>query len=143
MSDRPTSQASEPAWLLDQLVTAVPGARSAVLLSTDGIAKFWYGLPQDEAQVFGAMASGLCSIARGVGKQFGDDDGVRQVFVELNGVVAYVCAAGANGVLAVLAEPEADAGVLGFEMAQMVKRVPDHLSTPIRAAAAAPAAGLR
>jgi predicted regulator of Ras-like GTPase activity (Roadblock/LC7/MglB family) len=104
-----------------------------VLLSSDGIAKSWHGLPQDEAQVFGAMASSLCSIAKGVGTRFGDNDGVRQVFVELNGVVAYVCSAGANGVLAVLADPEADAGVLGFEMAQMVKRVPDHLGTPARA----------
>jgi hypothetical protein len=33
--------------------------------------------------------------------------------------------------------------VLGFEMAQMVKRVPDHLSTPVRTAAATPAAGPR
>jgi predicted regulator of Ras-like GTPase activity (Roadblock/LC7/MglB family) len=143
MIDRPTSQAAEPTWLLDQLVTAVPGARSAVLLSSDGIAKFWYGLTLDEAQVFGAMASGLCSIARGVGKQFGNDDGVRQVFLELNGVAAYVCSAGANGVLAVLADPEADAGVLGFEMAQMVKRVPDHLGTPARAVVATPADGHR
>jgi predicted regulator of Ras-like GTPase activity (Roadblock/LC7/MglB family) len=143
MTDRHVRQVPEPTWLLDQLVTAVPGARSAVLLSSDGIAKYWHGLPQDKAQILGAMASGMCSIARGIGKHFGDNDSVRQVFVELSGVVAYVCAAGANGVLAVLADPEADAGVLGFEMAQLVKRVPDHLGTPARAPVAMPADGHR
>jgi predicted regulator of Ras-like GTPase activity (Roadblock/LC7/MglB family) len=136
MTDRHVRPVAEPTWLLDQLVAAVPGTRSAVLLSSDGIAKYWHGLGPDQAQVLGAMASGLCSIARGIGRTFGNDDGVRQVFVELHGVVAYVCAAGPNGVLAVLADPEADAGVLGYEMAQLVKRVPEHLGTPARPPAA-------
>jgi predicted regulator of Ras-like GTPase activity (Roadblock/LC7/MglB family) len=132
MSDGPASQGQDLRWLLQRLVQAVPGARRALLLSADGLAKYWYGLDADEAAVLAAMASGLCSVARSVGSRFGDGDGVRQVVAELNGVVIFVTTAGPGAVLAVVAGPEADAGVLGYEMAQLVKRVPSHLSTPPR-----------
>lgn len=132
MTDRPTNQAQDLTWLLSSLVQAVPGARQALLLSSDGLAKYWYGLDTDEAAVLAAMASGLCSVARSVGTRFGDGDGVRQVVAELNGVMMFVTTAGPGAVLAVLAGAEADAGVLGYEMGQLVKRVPSHLATPPR-----------
>ena len=136
MTDRPTNQAQDLTWLLRSLVQTVPGARRALLLSSDGLAKYWYGLDNDESAVLAAMASGLCSVARSVGTRFGDGDGVRQVVAELNGVMIFVTTAGPGAVLAVLAGPEADAGVLGYEMGQLVKRVPSHLTTPPRHAVA-------
>ncbi|HEX4721969.1 MAG TPA: roadblock/LC7 domain-containing protein, partial [Pseudonocardiaceae bacterium] len=72
MTDRPTNQAQDLTWLLRSLVQAVPGARRALLLSSDGLAKYWYGMDTDEAAVLAAMASGLCSVARSVGTRFGD-----------------------------------------------------------------------
>jgi len=132
MSDKPIHQPQDLSWLLQGLVHTVPDVRSALLLSSDGLAKHWYGVATEEAEVLAAMASGLCSVARSVGTRFGDGDGVRQVVAELNGVVIFVTTAGPGAVLAVLASPEADAGVLGYEMGQLVKRVPSHLSTPLR-----------
>jgi predicted regulator of Ras-like GTPase activity (Roadblock/LC7/MglB family) len=51
---------------------------------------------------------------------------------ELDDVLLFVSAAGSGAVLAVIAGKEADPGVLGYEMAQMVKSVRPYLSTPAR-----------
>jgi predicted regulator of Ras-like GTPase activity (Roadblock/LC7/MglB family) len=143
MTDWPTNTQQNLTWLLQNLVKDVPDARSAVLLSSDGLAKSWYGLAADEAEVLAATASSLCSVARSVGTRFGGGDGVRQVVAELNDVVLFVTAAGPNAVLATLTGRDADAGLVGYEMAQLVKRVPSHLATPPRHQIVAPGNGLR
>jgi predicted regulator of Ras-like GTPase activity (Roadblock/LC7/MglB family) len=137
-SDVPTTQTSDLTWLLTSLVQRVPHTRSALLLSTDGLKKHYHGLDADGADQLAAVASGLCSLARSVGDRFGNSNGVRQVVVELDDVMMFVTAAGSGTVLAVLAGREADVGVLGYEMGQLVKRVPSYLATPMRNAAAAP-----
>jgi predicted regulator of Ras-like GTPase activity (Roadblock/LC7/MglB family) len=58
-------------------------------------------------------------------------------------VVLFVTAAGPGAVLAVLAGRDADAGVLGYEMGQLVKRVPSYLATPARHAVATPGHSIR
>jgi predicted regulator of Ras-like GTPase activity (Roadblock/LC7/MglB family) len=137
-SDVPTTQTSDLTWLLSSLVQRVPHTRSALLLSTDGLKKHYHGLDNDGADQLAAVASGLCSLARSVGDRFGNSNGVRQVVVELDDVMMFVTAAGSGTVLAVLAGREADVGVLGYEMGQLVKRVPSYLATPTRNAVAAP-----
>ncbi|HWE88182.1 MAG TPA: roadblock/LC7 domain-containing protein [Pseudonocardiaceae bacterium] len=142
MSDWPTSAPQDLTWLLQNLVNGVPDTRSAVLLSSDGLAKYWHGIDANEAEVLAATASSLCSVARSVGARFGSGDGVRQVVAELSDVVLFVTTAGPNAVLATLAGRETDPGVLGYEMAQLVKRVPSHLATPPRHPISAPGNGL-
>lgn len=125
-------------WLLQRLVTAVPHTRSALLLSADGLRKAAEGLTPDDADHMAAVASGMHSLARSVGSRFGDGDDVRQVVVELDTLLLFVTAAGSGTCLAVLAGREADAAVLGYEMAMLIKSVKPYLETPARHQAPAP-----
>lgn len=119
-------------WLLSGLIDRVPGSKSALLLSSDGLRKAAHGLDDDGADHLAAVASGLFSLARSAGSRFDGSDGVRQVVAELDESLLFVSAAGSGAVLAVLAGRSADPGVLGYEMAQMVKSVRPYLSTPPR-----------
>jgi predicted regulator of Ras-like GTPase activity (Roadblock/LC7/MglB family) len=121
-------------WLLRRLVEAVPDTHSALLLSVDGIPKYWYGLDNDDADRLAALASSMCSLANQVGKKFSGDgaDGVRQVITELNEIILFVTAASAGSVLAVLASRDVDAGILSYEMQRLCTQVPAVLVTPSR-----------
>jgi predicted regulator of Ras-like GTPase activity (Roadblock/LC7/MglB family) len=132
VSDIPASEESDLAWLLRGLIERVPHARNAVLLSADGLTAAVHGLSPDDADHLSAIASGLFSIARSAATKFGGSTGVRQVVAELDDVLLFVSSAGFGSVLTVLAGRDADAGVLGYEMAQLVKSVRPFLSTPAR-----------
>ncbi|MFE4645719.1 roadblock/LC7 domain-containing protein [Streptomyces sp. NPDC056730] len=131
-SDVPTGQASDLDWLLSGLVQRVPYTRSAVLLSSDGLVRSVHGLDPDSADHMAALASGLYSLGRSAGARFGDGGEVRQVVVELDSTLLFVSTAGSGTCLAVLAGREADAAVLGYEMAMLVKSVRPYLVTPLR-----------
>jgi predicted regulator of Ras-like GTPase activity (Roadblock/LC7/MglB family) len=133
VSDTHAGQAKNLDWLLAGLVQRVPYTRSALLLSSDGLAKAYDGLATTaEAEHLAALASGLHSLARSAGIQFAQGADVRQVVVELDTALLFVCAAGSGACLAVLAERDADAAVLGYEMAMLVKSVRPYLATPAR-----------
>ncbi|KUO21322.1 roadblock/LC7 domain-containing protein [Streptomyces dysideae] len=138
VSDMHAGQPKNLDWLLAGLVQRVPYTRSALLLSSDGLAKAFDGLETStEAEHLAALASGLHSLARSAGVQFAQGADVRQVVVELDTALLFVCAAGSGACLAVLADREADAAVLGYEMAMLVKSVRPYLATPIRQQAGA------
>ncbi|MFC4334455.1 roadblock/LC7 domain-containing protein [Salininema proteolyticum] len=128
----PSSPASDLNWLLANLTEKVPHTRSALLLSSDGIKKAFHGLGVDEADQLSAISSGMFSLARSAGSQVGSQGGVRQVVAELDDTFLFICTAGQGAVLAVVAEREADAGVLGYEMSLLVKSVRPYLETPVR-----------
>ncbi|OIJ95666.1 roadblock/LC7 domain-containing protein [Streptomyces colonosanans] len=128
-------------WLLDDLVTRVAEVRHAVVLSNDGLA---VGTSRDlgraDAEHLAAVASGFHSLAKGAGRHFGVG-GVRQTMVEMDDGFLFVAAAGEGSCLAVLTAVTADIGLVGYEMARLVKRVGEHLYAPPRADARPPAAG--
>jgi predicted regulator of Ras-like GTPase activity (Roadblock/LC7/MglB family) len=132
LNNVPAGQAQDLIWLLSGLVQRVPHTRSALLLSSDGLKKAAHGLDADGADHLAAIASGLFSLARSAGSRFGSGSGVRQVVAELDDALLFVSAAGYGAVLAVLAAREADVGVVGYEMSQMVKSVRPYLATPTR-----------
>lgn len=132
VSDVNPGHESDLSWLLRGLIERVPHARSAVLLSSDGLASAVHGLGPDGADHMSAVASGLFSIARSAAAKFGGSDGVRQVVAELDDTLLFVSSAGFGSVLAVLANRDVDAGVLGYEIAQLVKSVRPFLATPAR-----------
>jgi predicted regulator of Ras-like GTPase activity (Roadblock/LC7/MglB family) len=132
VSDATPGHEPDLGWLLRGLVERVPRTRSAVLLSADGLATAAYGLEQDPADHLSAIASGLFSLARTAAIRFGGSDGVRQVVAELDDTLMFVSSAGYGSVLAVLADRETDAGILGYEMSQLVKSVRPFLATPTR-----------
>ncbi|MER7999998.1 roadblock/LC7 domain-containing protein [Streptomyces sp. NPDC095613] len=131
-SELPTGHVSDLDWLLSGLVQRVPYTRSAVLLSADGLVRSLHGLDPDSADHLAALASGLHSLGRSAGVRFGGGGEVRQVVVELDSTLLFVSSAGSGTCLAVLADSEADAAVLGYEMAMLVKSVRPYLVTPLR-----------
>ncbi|WP_369244506.1 roadblock/LC7 domain-containing protein [Streptomyces sp. R41] len=132
VSDTRTGSNQNLDWLLQSLVQRVPHTRSALLLSSDGLTKAVFGLETDEADHMAALASGMYSLARSAGVRFADGADVRQVLVELDTALLFVSAAGSGACLAVLATRDADAAVLGYEMAMLVKSVRPYFSTPAR-----------
>ncbi|WP_019546744.1 roadblock/LC7 domain-containing protein [Streptomyces sulphureus] len=132
VSEVPVGRNTDLSWLLTGLVQRVPHARSALLLSSDGLVKAVDGLEPDTADHMAALASGLYSLARSAGVRIGDGGEVRQVIVELDASLLFVSTAGHNACLAVVADREADAAVLGYEMAMLVKSVRPSLATPAR-----------
>jgi predicted regulator of Ras-like GTPase activity (Roadblock/LC7/MglB family) len=140
----PPSHGSEDVvWLLSSLVERVPHTRGAVLLSSDGLTKAVHGLDLDDADQLSAIASGLISLARSTGAKFGGSDVVRQVVAELDDTLLFVSSAGLGSVLTVLADRDADAGVVGYEMSHLIKSVRPFLATPAREPAPAPVDSMR
>jgi predicted regulator of Ras-like GTPase activity (Roadblock/LC7/MglB family) len=136
-----TQRTGELDWLLDDLVTRVGEVRHAVVLSNDGLAMGASGaLTREDAEHLAAVASGFNSLAKGAGRHFGVG-GVRQTMVEMDDGFLFVAAAGDGSCLAVLSAVTADIGLVAYEMALLVKRVGEHLSTAPRAAARPAASG--
>jgi predicted regulator of Ras-like GTPase activity (Roadblock/LC7/MglB family) len=126
------SHAGELDWLLDDLVARVAQIDKAVILSRDGLAiGASAGLSREDAEHLSAIAAGFQSLARGVGQQFGGGL-ARQTIVEMESAFLFVTAAGEGSCLAVLAAAGADAGLIAYEMAVLVKRVGAHLSVQSR-----------
>jgi predicted regulator of Ras-like GTPase activity (Roadblock/LC7/MglB family) len=120
-------------WLLDDLVGRVEQARRAVVLSADGLLIAGsQGMSQEDAEHLSAVASGFQSLARGAGRHFGGG-AVRQTIIEMESAFLFVTAAGHGACLAVLSSEEADMGLIAYEMAMLVTRVGQYLSTPARA----------
>jgi predicted regulator of Ras-like GTPase activity (Roadblock/LC7/MglB family) len=121
-------------WLLDDLVRRVPSVQRAVVLSVDGLMMgASQELSQEDAEHLSAVAAGFQSLARGAGRHFGGGP-VRQTIIEMESAFLFVTAAGRGACLAVLAEADADIGLIAYEMAMLVQRVGQNLSTTVRTA---------
>jgi predicted regulator of Ras-like GTPase activity (Roadblock/LC7/MglB family) len=122
-------------WLLDDLVRRVGQITKAVILSSDGMALGASGtLGRDDAEHLAALAAGLVSLARGAGRHFGGGE-VRQTVIEMEAGFLLVTAAGSETYLAVIAAPDADLGLVAYEMAVMVRRSGEHFHAMTRASA--------
>jgi predicted regulator of Ras-like GTPase activity (Roadblock/LC7/MglB family) len=135
----PETDAPRPAgqldWLLDDLVRRVGQVDKAVILSADGMALGASDtLDRDDAEHLAALAAGLVSLARGAGYHFGGGE-VRQTVIEMESGFLLVSAAGSGACLAVIAGPDADLGLVAYEMATMVKRSGEHIRAMTRAPA--------
>ena len=122
-------------WLLEDLASRVEHFRKAVILSRDGLAiASTSGLRRDEAERLSALAAGVQSLARGAGEHFSLGE-VRQTIIELEQAFLFVTAAGYGSCLAVMCPASADAGLIAYEMAMLVKRAGPHLVAQPRLAA--------
>jgi predicted regulator of Ras-like GTPase activity (Roadblock/LC7/MglB family) len=119
-------------WLLDDLVKRVPSTQQAVVLSADGLLlAASTGMLREDAEHLSALAAGFASLAKGAGRHF-HAGMVRQTIVEMEEAFLFVTAAGKGACLAVLADATSDIGVIAYEMAMLVTRVGQYLSTPSR-----------
>ncbi|MDS1271350.1 roadblock/LC7 domain-containing protein [Lipingzhangella sp. LS1_29] len=125
-------------WLLDQLLERAAGTTAAVLLSADGLLLGSSSeLPTEDAEHLAALASGLHSLARGAGEHFHSGQ-VLQSVVEMERAYLLVTAAGNGACLAVLAEAEANIGLIAYELNAFVNRVGSTLETSDRQTLGAP-----
>ena len=119
-------------WLLDEWVMRVPHIQHAVYLSQDGLKLgASRGLGPDDADHLAALASSFQSLARSAGRQFGGGD-VRQTIIEMSAGFLFVAAAGQGTCLAVLTRPDADVGLVAYEMVILIQRAGDHLQVNMR-----------
>jgi predicted regulator of Ras-like GTPase activity (Roadblock/LC7/MglB family) len=119
-------------WLLDDLVERVPAAQQAVVLSADGLLMgSTSGLAREDAEHLSAMAAGFQSLAKGASRHFGTGP-VRQTVVEMESAYLFVTAAGQGACLAVLSDADSDIGLVAYEMAMLVVRVGQNMTSPAR-----------
>jgi predicted regulator of Ras-like GTPase activity (Roadblock/LC7/MglB family) len=122
------SASGELSWLLQNLGTRVNHVRQAVVLSADGLTiGRSQGLDADDADHLSALAAGVQSLAGGASRRF-RGGAVRQTVIEMDDALLFITAAGQGTSLAVLADGDADAGLVAYEMAVLVKRVGQHLA---------------
>jgi predicted regulator of Ras-like GTPase activity (Roadblock/LC7/MglB family) len=127
-----TNQSANLTWLLDDLVERVPSAQQAVVLSADGLLMgASAGMGREDAEHMSAMAAGFQSLAKGASRHF-QAGPVRQTVVEMEDAFLFVTAAGLGACLAVLAESDADLGLIAYEMAMLVTRVGQTMDAPDR-----------
>ncbi|MEU4549038.1 roadblock/LC7 domain-containing protein [Nonomuraea dietziae] len=119
-------------WLLDDLAGRIREVEHAIVLSSDGLLMASSKeLDRTDGEHLSAVASGLQSLARGVSEHVGGG-AVRQTVVEWKSRYLIVTVAGEGACLAVLCLQEADIGLVAYEMAMLVARVGQYLTSPAR-----------
>lgn len=129
-----TQQRLNMNWMLEGLASSVPHTRDVVVLSSDGLCMAQYGTDEDTADRLAAACAGLQSLSAAIASEFPHGDGqMKLVVIEVNGGFFYLMAAGAGAYLAVLADDDVDAGLMGQGMRDLVARIGQHLTSPPRA----------
>jgi uncharacterized protein len=127
-----TKQSANLTWLLDDLVERVPSAQQAVVLSADGLLMgASSNMARENTEHLSAMAAGFQSLAKGASRHFRAGP-VRQTVVEMESAFLFVTSAGQGACLTVLAESDADLGLIAYEMAMLVTRVGEYMIAPER-----------
>ncbi|WP_435973102.1 roadblock/LC7 domain-containing protein [Streptomyces sp. Qhu_M48] len=116
-------------WLLEGLLERTPAARHALVLSRDGLKLCRTpGLSVDQADQLAAIAAGIQSLSHGASMEFGDGTGgVRSAMAEFYGGILFIVEAGDGAHLALVADEDADAGLVGHNMTELVEQLGEHL----------------
>ncbi|MEV5414313.1 roadblock/LC7 domain-containing protein [Thermopolyspora sp. NPDC052614] len=127
-----TGSTADLTWLIDDMIVRTEEAEHGVVLSKDGLLmSSSRGLGREDAEHLAAVASGIQSLAKGAAERFGGG-AVRQTIVEMRSAYLVVTVAGEGACLAVLCTENADIGLVAYEMAMLVTRVGQHLSSAAR-----------
>ncbi|MFE0044929.1 MULTISPECIES: roadblock/LC7 domain-containing protein [Streptomyces] len=122
-------------WMLKDLATGVPQTRHVIVLSSDGLRMAQHGTDPDVADRLAAACAGLQSLSAAIAAEFPNPRGdgqMRLVVIEVDGGFFYLMAAGAGAYLAVLADDDVDAELMGLRMRDLVARIGSHLTSPPR-----------
>ncbi|MER5708287.1 MULTISPECIES: roadblock/LC7 domain-containing protein [unclassified Streptomyces] len=116
-------------WLLEGLLERTPGTRHALVLSRDGLKLCrTSGLSVDQADQLAAISAGIQSLSHGASVEFGDGTGgVRSAMAEFYGGILFIVEAGDGAHLALVADEDADAGLVGHNMTELVEQLGEHL----------------
>lgn len=120
-------------WLVSNFVERVPGVAHAAVVSADGLLlTSSSGLPKDRADQLAAVSSGLISLTAGAARCF-DAGGVVQTVVEMERGFLLLMSISDGSCLAILASPNCDIGLIGYEMTLLVDRAGQLLTPELRA----------
>jgi predicted regulator of Ras-like GTPase activity (Roadblock/LC7/MglB family) len=120
-------------WMLEELASSVPHVRHVVLLSADGLRIGQASTEDDTADRIAAACAGLQSLAKSIAGFFPHGNGTMgMVGIEVDGGYFSLMAAGEGAHLAVLADIEVDAGLMGDRMRALVVRIGQHMTSPPR-----------
>ena len=120
-------------WLVSNFAKSVPGAAHAIVLSADGLLMaVSERLDRARADQLAAVASGLASLTQGAARIFSGGI-VTQTIVEMERGFLLVMSVSDGSCLAVLAAPNCDIGLIGYEMALLVARTGEVLTPELRA----------
>lgn len=126
-------------WLLENLKNRTPEVKHVLVLSRDGLQLCaTEDMGEDQADQLSAIASGIQSLALSASVEFGTSIGSGQAMVEFPGGLLLIVPAGEGAHLAVIAAEQADVGLVGHNMAELVEQIGGHLTAPPRRAAPAP-----
>lgn len=126
--------ATDFSWLINDFVNRVPGVAHGVTVSADGLLlTASTDLPNDRADQFAAVASGLISLTEGAARCF-EAGNVNETIVDMDGGSMVLMSISDGSSIAVLTEPRCDLGQVAYEMARLVDRVGEVLTPELRAA---------
>ncbi len=128
-----STEATNINFLIANFSERVPGARDAIVVSSDGLlmAKS-AGLSREAADRFSAAASGLIGLAYGAAAPFGGGR-ITEIVIEMESGFIFVTGISDGSLMAVLAEHDADVGLIGYEMARLVEQCGTALTPQLRA----------
>lgn len=116
-------------WMLDNFTAEVPGVRSVVVVSVDGL-PLLAAPPQsaEDAEQLATVVSGIGGLTNGAADVM-DGGRVKQTMVAMADGCLVVMQAGDGSLLGVLTEPDCDLSVAAYHMELFVGRV-GHVLTP-------------
>src|SRR5688572_6873999 len=119
-------------WLLTSFARRVPTIVCALAVSVDGLVIAASDqVPTDQADQLAAITSGLASLTIGAAKVMSTGH-VRQTVVDMDGGVLLIMSVADRAFLAVVAQPGADLGQVGYETAVLAQRVATALEPTAR-----------
>jgi len=131
------TNASEPGygdlgWLLTSFTRRVPTIVCALAVSVDGLAiAASERVETDQGDQLAAITSGLASLTIGAAKLLSTGR-IRQTVVDMDGGVLLIMSVADRAYLAVLTQPGADLGQVGYESAVLAKRIAGALEPAAR-----------
>jgi predicted regulator of Ras-like GTPase activity (Roadblock/LC7/MglB family) len=128
-----STEAHNLTWLVTDLVQRVPTVEHAIVVSADGLLLICSGgLDRTRAEQLSAVGSAFASLSKSSGRYF-DGGEVMQTIVQMSRRFLFVNAIGDGSCLVVLSTARSDIGLIGYEMAMLVRRVGDVLTPTLRA----------
>jgi predicted regulator of Ras-like GTPase activity (Roadblock/LC7/MglB family) len=120
-------------WLVNGFAGRVPEVQHAMVASSDGMpVALSEGITRTNADQLAAITSTLLGVAACVAT-ISDADEVRQAVIEMGRGYFLAMTVRDGSVFAVLTSAQADLGVVGFEMARLVKSAGEILTPALRA----------
>lgn len=128
----PRQDAQNLNWLIENFAEQVPGVAHTIVVSSDGLLlAVSDGFPRDRADQLSAVASGLTSLTQGAARIF-EAGAVAQTVVEMERGFLFTMSISDGSILAVLASPDCDMGLIGYEMTLLVERAGRVLTPELR-----------